>query len=294
MRIGVPALCLLLAGCGVLGDDEAGSSPSSSGTTGPAASASPSRTPSSSPSPTSGAGATESAEQSGPPRVRWARALVALERGGPRDFVVLLSDSGATVLRAEGSFDPRTHKAEFDLLISQPLRPGERFGGPVIAVGEERYLQRTDSCWERVQADEFNGPLGITDATVGLKSLDVLRRSRLLGESLASPDVLRLRFELADVLHLFGAAVPLARVPGTVEGEVEILDGEVTEWSISGNALAEALPPQVPRKLRAQAGNLAYGVSYRLGDSESIRRPPDAKVAPSPGTPCRNGEDAEV
>lgn len=281
-RIGVAVLCLLMAGCGVLGEAEAGPTddPSSRDSTEAATTGSlPTDTPSARPEPAP---------------VRWAKALERLRQGGPRAYSAVLGDSGALVMQARGRLHPSHRAASFDLLISRALRPGERFGGPVVAVGDSRYLRRGDGCWERIEATEFNRRLGLSDGLVGLTGLRVLTGANLLGRSLGSADVLRLSFPLAEVLTLFGAPVRKSRLPGSVEGEVTILDGEVTDWRIVGEALAAELPPRFPAKARGVIEDLTYVVGYSSERVEAIRRPPADKLAPSPGTACRDGEDREV
>ena len=247
--------------------------------------AQPTSEPSSSPATNSASPETQ-APKLAPPKVRFAEAVAALRRSDPLEYNYVLEDTHIAVIQSFGSWDPAAHSASLNVFVSNPVDPADPdIGGRILVIGEEWYLQQLNRCWAPVDRDFAAEQYGLTEETLGLTTADVLRQAQVTGTSPGSEEVLEVDFEASSVLAMSGLTDIDAggiRVPG----EVTVLDGRVTKFTIGGADMAEALAGEVSPKGAKDLSYFALEMSFTHGRTQSIRRPPPDKLAPDATTPC--------
>ena len=220
-----------------------------------------------------------------PPKARLANAVAALRWSEPLGYDFVVSDSGAKLIEALGTWDPGTRSASLKVLIANPRKPEKRVGGRLVVIDGVRYGSLRNGCWMRLGHRMLEERLGLTDDTLGLSAVDALAEVRVTGVAPNSADVLQVEFELGRVMAMMGAPRE-ERVEGRVPGEVTVLDGQVAEWTIDGADLAESFASDVPARLAKRIASLALDMEFFYDEAEEIRRPPYDKLAPNGRTPC--------
>lgn len=215
-----------------------------------------------------------------PPAVRLARAVAALRRSEPLQYQYILEDSHVPVIRSLGSWDPGAPSASLFVLISKRTDLAERLQGNLIAIGDVWYGEVRNHCWIRLDRADLARRYGLTEHTIGLTAGVALTGAQVTGVSPGSKDVLEVSFELGRVLAMAGVSdvdAGTRRVPG----QVTVLDGRVTKWTVEGADLAESLAGVVSPRRGQDLSLLALEMAYTHGPTDGIRRPPSDELEPN-------------
>jgi hypothetical protein len=220
-----------------------------------------------------------------PPKVRFARAVAALRRSEALQYVFVLSDSGARIVDARGSWDPVADSASITVRLQNPFQ-AKRFAGRLIAVEDVWYGQVPNGCWIRLDRDRIATRFRLTEDTLGLNAGELLGKAQVTGVSPSSTELLEVSFERSRVLAMMGVS-NTERIGGRVPGQVTVLNGRIAGLTLEGEDLVGSLGA-VPPKLAKRASYLAFGMEFFHRRGEAIRKPRPSELAPDSGTPCRS------
>lgn len=207
-----------------------------------------------------------------------------MRRSEALQYVFVLSDSGARIVDARGSWDPVEDSASITVRLQNPFK-AKRFAGRLIAVDDIWYGQVRNRCWIRLDRDGLARRFRITEDTLGLNAAELLGKALVTGVSPSSSDLLEVSFERFRVLAMMG--VPeTERVAGRVPGQVTVLNGRVASLTLEGDDLVASADGAVPPKLAKRASYLAFEMEFLHRQTGAIRKPPRDKLSPDEGTPC--------
>jgi hypothetical protein len=207
-----------------------------------------------------------------------------LRRSETLQYVFVLSDSGARILDARGSWDPVADSASITVRLQNPFK-AKRFAGRLIAVDDVWYGEVRRRCWIRLDRDRLATRFRLTEDTLGLNAPELLGEAQVTGVSPSSSELLEVSFERSRVLAMMG--VPdTERVVGRVPGQVTVLNGRVASLTLEGADLVGSFDGTLPPKLAKRASYLAFEMEFFHRRTDAIRKPPRDELSPDVGTPC--------